>query len=82
MDLADRNRVEVMELLATDLASDHQSGLLENPEMVHHPESGHGRQVGAQLQKALTVPFEETIKQEPPTGIVQSPKHFVHDWKQ
>ena len=66
-----------MELLPTDLAAGHEVGVVQHGQVLHHAESGHGRQGRAELSERLAVSEEEAVEQEPPTRIGESPEHGV-----
>jgi len=57
VDQPDRDRVQVVELLAADLARCHESGLLQDAQVLHDTGARHV-EVGVQLGERLTVALE------------------------
>src|SRR5213592_3351283 len=58
------NPVQVVPLLPTDAARRDDLGLLEDGQVLHHTESGHVREVRAQLAERLPVAIEQSIEQQ------------------
>ena len=56
--------------------ADTTTGLLEQAQVLHHPEAGH-REAGLQLGQRLPVAPEEQVEQQPPGGIRQGLEHPV-----
>ena len=78
VDEADGDGVEVVQLLAAVLARDHEAGLFEHAEVLHHAEAGHRREVDAQLTQALPVVLEQPVEEEASAGIPQRLEHLFH----
>jgi hypothetical protein len=78
VDEPDRDRVQEVQLLAPAPPGHDQAGLLELPQVLHHPEAGHGE---APLERGqrLAVLAEELVEQAPPRGVGQRSEHRVHD---
>ena len=64
-DLADRDRVEEVQLGATDSLGDDEVGGLQHGEVLHHAEPGHLREAVAQRLHRLAVAFEQRVEQSP-----------------
>ena len=78
VDEADRHRVQEVALLATDALGRHESGLLQDAQMLHDPEARHRGQVHAQLTERLAIALEELVEQDPPTGVGERPEDRSH----
>jgi hypothetical protein len=60
VDLPDRDRIEVVELLAALLVGDDQVRPLEDPEVLHHTEAGHlGERVDEGAERPTVVVGEQ-----------------------
>jgi hypothetical protein len=78
VDEADRDRVQEMTLLATDLDGRHEVCLFQDAQVLHDPEAGHHGQVPAQLTERLAIALEEPVEQDPTIGIAESPEDGRH----
>ena len=77
VDEADRDRVQEVELLAAAPLGDHEAGLLELLEVLHHAEPGH-RELLLEGAQRLPVLAEELVEQASPGRIGQGFEHLVH----
>jgi hypothetical protein len=77
MDLADRDGVEVMELLPAVATGHHEAGALQDAEVLHHSEARQVRKAGAQLTDGLTVRGEQRVEHRAPRRLGQRPEHRV-----
>ena len=77
VDEADGDRVQEVELLAAAPPGDHQAGLLELLQVLHHPEARHGKRSSSALRVWPSSP-EELVEQAPPGRIGQRLEHLVH----
>ena len=78
MDLADRYWVQVVVLLAADLAPCHEVRGFEHGQVLHHAEARQLRDHGAQLTQREAVLFHETIKESAARRLGQRTEHVVH----
>ena len=78
MDLADRHGVEVVVLLAADLAPRHEVSGFEHCEVLHHSEPGELGDRSAQLAQREPVLLDEAIEKTPARGLGERSKHVVH----
>ena len=79
MDLADRDGVEVVVLLAPHLAPRDEVRGLEHSEMLHDPEP---RELGddrTQLAEGEPLLLDESIEQSPARGLGERSEHLVHE---
>ena len=76
---ADRDGIEVVQLLPAGALRGHQPGRLEHGQVLHHAEAGHPRQRGGQLDECSSVPLEQRIEQYPPAGVGQRLEHGIHE---
>ena len=77
MNAADGDRVEEMELLPALLPRDHQSGVLEDAEVLHDAEAGHVA-APAELGEGLPVTTEELIEQATTGRVGQGLEDRIH----
>ena len=73
----DRDRVEVVVLLAADAARRHEAGRLEDAQVLHDAEAGHPRHRHGQLPERAAVALEEEVQQVPAGGIRQGAEDRV-----
>ena len=78
VDEPDRDRVEVVPLLATVPPRRDEIRFLKDVQVPHDPEAGHRRQVGAQLSERLAIALEQPIEKEPPARVAKRPKRRCH----
>ena len=78
MDEADRDGVQVVELLPPPPPGDDEARLLEQLQVLHDPEAGHGEPL---LERAERLPVfpEQLVEQAPPGRVGQGSEHLVHD---
>src|SRR3954471_10911560 len=76
VDLADRHRVEEVELLPAVLAGHDQVGLLEDPQVLHHAVARH-LQLRLELGQRPPVAGEQQVEQEPARRIGEGLEHPV-----
>jgi hypothetical protein len=74
----DRNRIEVVVLLAPDLARRHQPGGFEHGQVLHDTEARQRRDGGAERDEGLTVVVEELVEKDPAARIGEGSEHVVH----
>ena len=55
-----------MQLRPALAVGDHETGLLEDGEVLHHAEARHRRQLGAERAERAAVADEQRIEQPPP----------------
>ena len=77
MDEPDRDRVQEVELFPPPPSGDHQAGVLELLEVLHHAEARH-LETTLERAQGLTVLAEELVKQAPPGRIGKGSEHLVH----
>jgi hypothetical protein len=65
VDETDRDGIQEVELLPAALARDHEIGLLEHTEVLHHTEARH-RQLSPELAQRLAVAAAKLVKELPP----------------
>src|SRR6266480_2901969 len=77
VDQADRDRVEVVQLLAAPPPAHDEPGVLEDLQVLRHGDARHvvPRREG---HERLTVAGEQLIKQRPPGRVGQCPEHEIH----
>jgi hypothetical protein len=73
----DRNGVQEVQLLAAPAARDHDAGLLEDPQMLHHAEPRH-RQPLLERAERLAVLLEQLVEQAPARRVGQCFEDLVH----
>ena len=66
-----------MPLGASVPRGDHEIGLGEYGEVLHHSEAGHPRKLVAQLVERLPVAAEQAVQQRPPARVGERPKDFT-----
>jgi hypothetical protein len=79
VDEPDRNRVEEVVLLAAAPARDHEAGLLEHLEVLHHAEARH-RQPLLERAERLPVLLEQLVEQAAARRVGEGLEHGVHAW--
>ena len=80
MDQADRDRVQVVELVATFTTGGDELGSLEHVEVIHHAEARHVGQDLAQFSQGAAVAIEECIQQGPASRVVECLEdRVIHD---
>ena len=80
VDLLDRDRVEVVELLPALPSRGDDAGVLQDAEVLGDAEPGHlrpGLDEVRQLRERAAVPLEERVHQQPADGICQRLEHEV-----
>ena len=77
LDLADRDRVEVVQLRPPHLLGDDEPGPFEHGEVLHHAEPGDRREHLAQLAERLPVAGEQGVEQLAPPGVGEGLEHVV-----
>ncbi len=78
MDLADRHGVQVVVLLATDLAPRHEMRGFEHGQVLHHAEASQLGDDRAQLAQREAVLFHEAIEESASRGLGQRSEDVVH----
>ena len=72
--LLDGHGIEVVPLRPSLPCGDHQIGLREHREVLHHPEASHLGEVLTELIECLPVAAEQAIQKCPPGGVGQRPE--------
>jgi len=73
----DRDRVQVVVLLAAGAARRHEARRLEDAQVLHHAEAGHPRHRRHQLPERAAVALEEEVEEVPAGGIRQGAEDRV-----
>jgi hypothetical protein len=77
VDEPDGDGVEEMQLLPPPSAGDHEAGLLELLEVLHHAEARH-REALLEGAEGLAVVAVELVEQLPPGGVGERSEDLVH----
>ncbi len=77
MDLTDREWVQEVLLGSTDPASRDQPRLLQHFQVLHHTETGHRRESGAQAGEGLAIVGEQIIEQDAAVLIGQGSEREI-----